>query len=81
MALNPTDDHHSILVPDSQGGDPVLRLPLALTGVTSYFITRKPSREEFELSDLGSRIEMTYDSPEWDPTDERFEKNEAAMVN
>jgi hypothetical protein len=38
-------------------------------------------REEFELSDLSMCIDMTYDSPKWDPTDERFEINKAAMVD
>ena len=82
MALNPTDDHHTIIVPDPSGGDePVLRIPLWLHGVTSHFNTRKPSKEEYDSSDPDMHVHMTYDSPEWDPSDERFAVQEAAMAD
>jgi hypothetical protein len=42
---------------------------------------RKPMREEFEQSDLELRIDMTYETPEWDPTDTRFTVAEQSMAD
>jgi hypothetical protein len=49
--------------------------------VTSFFPTRKLIREEFEQSDLDLRIDMTYETPEWDPTDTRFAVAEQSMTD
>jgi hypothetical protein len=81
LVLTPTDDHHCITINETAGRSTALRIPLMLHGVTSYFPTRKPRREEYEQSDLDFRIDMTYESPEWDPSDERFAKAEDAMLN
>jgi hypothetical protein len=81
MVLNPMNDHHCITVNEAAGRSTTLRIPLLLHGVTSYFLTRKPTREEFEQSDLDVRIDMTYKSLEWDPSDERYAKAEASMIN
>jgi hypothetical protein len=78
MALRPTDKHHCVTIPRT-GDANDLKIPLSLHGVTSYF--NKPTRQEFEQSDLDLRIEMTYKSPEWDPSDDRFGKAEQAMAN
>lgn len=79
-ALIPTDDHHSVSVP-VKGDVEGLKIPLSLHGVTSYFTTRKPTRQEFEQSDLDLQVEMTYESPEWHPLDERFAKAEQAIAD
>lgn len=80
MALTPTNDHHCINIPE--GGDSEgLKIPLSLHGVTSYFVTRKPTRQEYENSELDLCIKMTYEAPEWDPSDERFAKAEQAMAD
>jgi hypothetical protein len=71
MALIPTDEHHCVTIPRNGDVDD-LKIPLSLHGVTSYFNTRKPTRQEFEQSDLDLRIEMTYEFPDWDPSDDRF---------
>jgi hypothetical protein len=81
MVLNPTNDHHCIMVNEAAGRSTTLCIPLLLHGITSYFPTRKPTREEYEQSDLDVRIDMTYESPEWDPSDERYAKAEASMIN
>jgi hypothetical protein len=80
MALTPTDDHHCVTILQKEDVDG-LKIPLSLHGVTSYFTTRKPTRQEYEQSDLDLRIDMTYESPEWDPSDERFAKAEQAIAN
>jgi hypothetical protein len=41
----------------------------------------KCSAPEFEQSDLDVRIDMTYESPDWDPSDERYAKAETSMIN
>ena len=39
LALNPTDDHNSIVVPSDDGGI-TLQIPLCIQGVTTYFDSR-----------------------------------------
>ena len=41
MALNPTNDHNSVIVP-SDDGSITLWIPLHIQGVTMYFDSRKP---------------------------------------
>jgi hypothetical protein len=42
------DDHHAIFTPAVEGKES-LCIPLLLHGVsTSYFLTRKPTRQEYE---------------------------------
>ena len=49
MALNPTEGHHDITIcGTSIGEEEHLRIPLELLRVTSYFPTRKLTKEEYE---------------------------------
>ena len=64
MVPNPTEDHHAIYIPEVKGESPALRIPLSLHGVTSYFPTRKPTRDEYEKSELDYHLELTSESPE-----------------
>ena len=55
MVWKPTEDHHAIVLPDSQDLElepEALRIPLSISGATSYLPTWKPSKEEFELTPL-----------------------------
>ena len=81
MALTPTDDHHAITFCDhnTQRRD-LLRIPLDLHGVTSYFPSRKPTRDEYELTPESLRVELTAEAPDWDPSSKRFQQQEDAMV-
>ena len=81
MALNPTDDHHAITFRDhyTQRGEP-LRIPLELHGVTSYFPSRKPTKDEYENTPESLRVELTAEAPDWDPSSKRFQQQEDAMV-
>jgi hypothetical protein len=74
MALNLSKDHHAIDATE-------LRIPLALKGVISYFPSSKPTKEEFELTDLDLCLDLTYESPEWDPSSSMFGEQEAAMLD
>ena len=80
MVLRPTDDHHAIITPAVDGKES-LRIPLMLKGVTSYFTSRKPTRQQYEQCDEMNRIELTNESIEWDPHTTRFEEQEAAMLD
>ena len=62
LTENPTNKTHAISGCDQDGREHII--PFTLRGVTSYIPTRKPSIEEFETC---PRIELTYESPEWDP--------------
>jgi hypothetical protein len=81
MVPNPTDDHNAIVVPPQEGEDEPFRIPLSLTGVTTYFPTTKPTRQQWESIPLERQIELTYESPEWDPATDRFKDQEATMLD
>ncbi len=54
-----------------------MRIPLSLDGVTSYFPVRNPIQEEYETC---PQYEATYESPDWDPHDSTFAKQEELMM-
>ena len=70
----PTVDDHCILL---SGTDPVARIPLQLSGIFSFFHTRKPTDDEI----IGcTKIIMTPDSEFWNPYCDSFALNEKAMT-
>ena len=81
MALNPTEEHHAISFRDRnmQGGE-LLQIPLELHGVTSYFPSRKPTKEEYENTPEDLRVELTAEAPDWDPALKMFQQEEEAML-
>ena len=79
MALNPTDEDHAITIQGLQDKE-ALQIPLSIRGVISYFPSRKPTRQEWEASDLSRQLELTAEAPEWDPTTSHFEEQENNML-
>ena len=81
MALNPMEEHRAITFRDrnTQGGG-LLRIPLELHGVTSYFPSRKPTKEEYENTPEDLRVELTAEAPDWDPASKTFQQQEEAML-
>jgi hypothetical protein len=77
---NPNDSTHSIEVTDPLDPDATLHIPLMLRGVTSCFCVRKPSTAEFADDDI-PKLDMTYQSPEWDPGDPDWATQEASTMN
>jgi hypothetical protein len=75
--LNITNLSHSISV-RGDNLDDVLVIPLELHGVVSCFPTFKPTQQEFETCD---RSELTYESPEYDPSAKNFLDQEAGMMD
>jgi hypothetical protein len=57
--------------------DYVLVITLELHGVVSYLPTFKPTQQEFETC---NRYELTYESPEHDPSAKTFHDQEAGMM-
>jgi hypothetical protein len=80
MVLNPTENHHAIHAPALTNKDE-LRIPLSIQGVTSYFPSRKPTRQEYDNAQSHLIIELTSESPEWDPSTTRFQEQEDAMTD
>jgi hypothetical protein len=80
MALTPTVNHHCIIIPEWPDTE-ALWIPLLIYGVLSYFVTCKPTKEEYERSDLDLRIEMLYELPKWDPLDKRFATAKRSMLD
>jgi hypothetical protein len=77
QSLNPTNLSHSISVRGVSVGDASV-IPLELHGVVSCFPTFKPTQLEFETCD---RYELTYASPEYDPSAKTFHDQEAGMMD
>ena len=81
MALNPTEEHHAITFRACNTRDGgLLRIPLELHGVTSYFPSRKPTKEEYENTPDDLRVELTAEAPDWDPASTTFQQQEEAML-
>jgi hypothetical protein len=74
LAENPNDQTHALCFPNEQG----YTIPLSLKGVTSYFPTRKPTLDEYNNCRC---IDLTYESPEWNPHSLAFERQEEAMTD
>jgi hypothetical protein len=55
-------------------------IPLALDGVTSYFLVTKPTQEEVEDKSI-LRLDLTAENPPWNPRDPDFAQRERNMVN
>ena len=66
LTNNPTDKTHAVVVRNPESTDPhhELLIPLSLHNVTSYFPTRKPTREEYnQLMETGDYYELTQQTP------------------
>ena len=63
---NPTGQTHSIVMQEQ--GETLL-IPLHLHGVTLYYISRKPTMEEYNNSMHFSDTDL---DPKWDPRDPSF---------
>lgn len=73
----PTREDHAIVFPDGY------LIPLSLAGITSYFPTRKPTKDEVDSykNGNGDYLELTAESPEWDPHSVLFSELEDSMVD
>ena len=71
---HPTVKDHSISFPD----EPDLLIPLHLSGIFSYFYTRKPEKKE--LFDC-TKLFLTPDASDWNPHCTSFESNERSMLD
>ena len=80
LATDPNDSTHSITLTDTADAAHTLTIPLRLHGVVSYFDYTKPTVEEFEDENI-DRFELTAESPDWDPYDEDYAKQEDGMLN
>ena len=76
LTENPTDIIHAISGKDAHGIQ--VNIPLSLRGVTSYFPTRKPTKEEFNSC---PQFDLTYEAPIWDPHSEIFQQQGEALLD
>jgi hypothetical protein len=77
---NPDNITHSIEVTDPLDQDAMLHIPLILKGVTSCFCVRRPTTVKFEDEDI-PKLDMTSESPEWDPNDPDWAIQEASTMD
>ena len=70
---NPSKLDHTIIITPMDDVENNFIVPLSLSGVTSYFPTRKPTTKDYELAEReGRSYNLNYDSPEWDPHEDTF---------
>jgi hypothetical protein len=74
MSENPTDDTHTLKFRNYNN----YTIPLDLKGNISCFPSRKPNKQEYHEC---QHIEMTAESPEWNPHARLFDDNENAMTD
>ena len=74
---SPTDEDHTITVIDPDTNDKLV-IPLTIRGVSSTFPTRKPTQDEYNTC---QQFVLTYDSPEYEPSDDRYERMEAHALS
>ena len=77
QCLKPMQLSHTISVRGDSVND-VLVIPLELDGVASCFPTFKPSQEDFDTCD---RYELTYETPDYDPSSKTFQEHESSMMD
>ena len=79
---NPTNVTHSLVFPMQEQDDdaqPTI-IPLALDGVTSYFLVTKPTQEDVEDESM-LHLDLTAENPPWNPQDPDFAHRERNMVD
>jgi hypothetical protein len=65
MLLDPMEEDHAVII--RHGDDDITIIPLLLRGTMSFIPVRQPTEQE--AHDLGlEHIELTFQSPEWDPS-------------
>jgi hypothetical protein len=80
MTEDPDDQCHALVV--LIWDDESFVILLMLDGVTSYFPTFKPTKEQYETAQGGDTMfVLTYDSPESDPHEKWFLEQENSMVD
>ena len=67
-------EDHSIWFPAAS-----FRIPLSLRGIFSYFLTRKPTRDELQSCD--DVLVMTPQSHSWNPHSDVYARNEENMLD
>jgi hypothetical protein len=77
QSLNPTNLSHSRSV-RGENVDDLLVIPLELHDLVSCFPTFKPTQLDFETCD---RYELTYESPDYDPSAKTFHDQEDGMMD
>ena len=79
LAKNPDERTHAVVVDDPVSNEPLI-IPLEIKGVTSFFPTRKPTRQEYEEDSI-PKINMTSELPDWEPSTADFAEQESAMID
>ena len=80
LVSNPTERTHAIAVPIPDSEDEELLIPLSIHGVFSYFPATIPTKSEWEGIPEERCLELTAQTPEWEPSEMDLEEDEANML-
>jgi len=81
LVPTPTEYHHAIAIQNPNDNEQQLIIPLSMSGVFSYFEGTTPTLEDWEAAHIDSCVHLTYDSPDWEPTQLGLDQAEAAMFD
>ena len=79
LTKDPTDETHAMVLPPTDAGKEKYLISLSLDGITSYFPTRKPTRDEYENAE--QCYQLTYGALEWNPASSTFQYQEEEMTD
>ena len=79
MVPTPTDHHNAISINLEENAE--LLIPLSLEGVVLYFPTRKPTQQEYDDTPDNLCVDLTYDSPEWNPRETGLQQQEEQLLD
>ena len=75
--IDPTEKDHCLILDDMR-----VNIPLKLDGTISYFVTRKPSIDEYEEALTSVKlIDLNVNESDWNPMDYRFTQDEENMLD
>ena len=80
LTQNPTTSTHSIRIADPTDAVHPYTIPLQLEGVVSYFEYALPTSAEFEDPEI-PHLELTAESPAWNPYDRDFAQLEESLLD
>ena len=73
LAKKPNISHHSVYFPEKER-----RIPLSITGITSYIPSRSPTGQELDELEI---LELTPQVDQWDPHSHTYRNQEDSMLD
>ena len=80
LTLVPSETMHAIQIENTFDATHLIIIPLKLNGVPNYVEVRKPAQEDHEYLII-VKIEVTAETPPWDPSSSDYKQQKQSMIN